>query len=61
MSDQANLHDLPAHTLLAAYRNKSLSPVEVTKALLEHIARWEPHLRSSYLLRPELAMAQAKA
>ena len=64
MSDQPEataLHDLPAQTLLAAYRHKSLSPVEVTRALLDHIARWEPQLRASYLLRPELALAQARA
>src|SRR3989344_4659832 len=28
------LHDLPAHDLLAAYRQRTLSPVEVTQAVL---------------------------
>ncbi|MBS0293752.1 MAG: amidase, partial [Proteobacteria bacterium] len=55
------LHDLSAHELLAAYRARSLSPVEVTRALLEHIARWEPHLHATYLLRPDEALAQARA
>jgi aspartyl-tRNA(Asn)/glutamyl-tRNA(Gln) amidotransferase subunit A len=55
------LHDLPARELLAAYRTHRLSPVEATQAVLDHIARWEPHLRATYLLRPEEALAQARA
>ena len=55
------LHDLPAHELLAAYRARRLSPVEVTQAVLAHIERWEPHIRATYLLRPEAALAQARA
>ena len=55
------LHDLGAHALLAGYRAGTLSPVEVTQSVLAHIARWEPHLHASYLLRPELALAQARA
>lgn len=55
------LHDLPAYELLAAYRQRQLSPVEVTQAVLDHIARWEPHLQATYLLRPEAALAQARA
>ncbi|WP_298432683.1 amidase family protein, partial [Ottowia sp.] len=55
------LHDLSARELLAAYRARSLSPVEATQGLLDHIARWEPHLCATYLLRPEAALAQARA
>ena len=33
----ADLHDLSAIELLAAYRSKQLSPVEVTRAVLAHI------------------------
>ena len=55
------LHDLGAHALLAGYRAGTLSPVEVAQSVLAHIARWEPHLHASYLLRPELALAQARA
>ncbi len=33
------LHDLPAQDLLAAYRQRTLSPVEVTQAVLAHMAR----------------------
>jgi aspartyl-tRNA(Asn)/glutamyl-tRNA(Gln) amidotransferase subunit A len=56
--DQA-LHDLSAHALIQAYRAGSLSPVEVVKAVLAQIERWEPHLCATYLLRPELALRQA--
>lgn len=55
------LHDLPAHDLIAAYRQRKLSPVEVTQAVLAHIERWEPHIQATYLLRPEAALAQARA
>lgn len=54
------LHDLPAQDLLAAYRQCTLSPVEVTQAVLAHMERWEPHIRATYLLRPEHALAQAR-
>ncbi len=61
MPDSTALHDLPAHALLQAYRQRTLSPVEVTQAALEHITRWEPHLHATWLLRPEAALAQARA
>ena len=54
------LHDLPAQDLLAAYRQRTLSPVEVMQAVLAHMERWEPHIRATYLLRPEHALAQAR-
>ncbi|WP_312781052.1 amidase [Acidovorax temperans] len=54
------LHDLPAQDLLAAYCQRTLSPVEVTQAVLAHMERWEPHIRATYLLRPEHALAQAR-
>lgn len=55
------LHDLRAHELLSAYRQQTLSPVEVTSAVLAHIERWEPHLQATYLLHPEQALEQARA
>ena len=54
------LHDLPAQVLLAAYRQRTLSPVEVTQAVLAHMECWEPHIRATYLLRPEHALALAR-
>jgi len=54
------LHELGAHALIAAYRRRELSPVEVVQSVLDHIECWEPHIHASYLLRPELALAQAR-
>ncbi|MDR0227120.1 MAG: amidase [Burkholderiaceae bacterium] len=54
------LHDLSAHELLSAYGNRSLSPVEVMRELLDHVQRWEPALGATYLLRPEAALTQAR-
>ena len=48
----AALHDLPAHTLLQGYRQRTISPVEVVQAVLDRIDRWEPHLHATWLLRP---------
>ena len=61
MSSLTALHDLSAGELLRAYRSRNLSPVEVTQSVLNHIAAWEPHIHATYLLRPELALAQARA
>ncbi len=55
------LHTLSAVTLSRAYRNKSLSPLEVARSVLAQAERCEPTLHASYLLRPELALAQARA
>jgi len=55
------LHDLSATQLLAGYRGRALSPLDVTRAVLAHIGRWEPHLRATYALDPEAALAMARA
>ena len=55
------LHDLPAAELLAAYRSKALSPVEVTRSVLAHMHRWEPHLHATWALEGDEALAQAEA
>ena len=56
-----NPADLSAVDLLAAYRSKVLSPVEVTDAVLERIAAWEPKLHATYALDPDGAGAAASA
>ena len=53
------LHDLHATELLARYGERSLSPVEVTRAVLDRIAAWEPHLHATYALDAEAAIAAA--
>ena len=55
------LHDLTATELLAAYAARTLSPVEVTRNVLQHIAAWEPHLHATYALDAEAALVQAEA
>jgi len=55
------LHDLSAAELLLAYADRSLSPVDATRAVLDRIAAWEPHLHATYALDAEGALAQARA
>jgi aspartyl-tRNA(Asn)/glutamyl-tRNA(Gln) amidotransferase subunit A len=55
------LHELQAHELLAGYRRRDFSPVEVARSVLGHVERWEHYLCALYLLRPELALQQARA
>lgn len=57
----ANLHELSAAELSAAYAARRLSPKEVTQAVIDHIARWEPHLCALWWHEPEQALAQAEA
>jgi len=56
-----SLHDLTATDLVARYRDGSLSPVEATRAVLDRVAVWEPHLHATYALDPEAALAAARA
>ena len=57
----AELHALSIAELQAGYRSGDFSPVDVAEATLGHIARWEPQLQATYLLRPDIAMALARA
>lgn len=56
-----DLADLSATELLAAYKARRLSPVEVTEAVIARIGAWEPKLDALYAYDPEGARAQAKA
>ena len=56
----SRLHTWSAIALSRAYRQRSLSPVEVTQAVIEQILRCEPQLCASWLFRPELALQQAR-
>jgi aspartyl-tRNA(Asn)/glutamyl-tRNA(Gln) amidotransferase subunit A len=55
----ADLADLSAVELLARYRARSLSPVEVLDAVASRIAACEPKLQALYLYRPEAAREAA--
>lgn len=55
-----NLADLTATELLAHYRDGSLSPVEVTEAVLARVASLEPKLCALYALDPMAAREAAR-
>ena len=55
------LHDLAATELVALYGSGELSPVDVTRAVLDRIAAWEPHLHATYALDADAALAAARA
>ena len=55
------LHSLGAHDLLAAYRSRSLSPVEVLRDVLAHIAACEPLLHATYAIDGAASLAAAQA
>jgi aspartyl-tRNA(Asn)/glutamyl-tRNA(Gln) amidotransferase subunit A len=59
MITETSVHHLSATELLDLYRRKALSPLEVTKAVLDRIAHWEPSLKTTYAPDPEGALAQA--
>jgi aspartyl-tRNA(Asn)/glutamyl-tRNA(Gln) amidotransferase subunit A len=59
MTDQ--LYQWTASDLLLAYRRQKLSPVEVTRAVLERIQRREPELNAFVALDAEGALAAARA
>ncbi len=50
-----------AHALAAAVRRRELSPVAVVEAALARIARLNPALNAFVTLRPEAALAEARA
>ena len=55
------LHELSAPALIALYRRREVSPVEVARAVLGHVERWEHHLHALFLLRPDAVLEQARA
>ena len=55
------LHDLSARELLARYRAKEISPVEVMRDVLDHAARCEPGVSALWALDAEGALAAARA
>lgn len=57
----SRLYDLGAAELAARYGRGGLSPVEVTRAVLEHIERCEPALHATWALDAEAALLQARA
>ena len=54
-------HELSALELHSAYRDGSLSPVEVTRSLIAHVQLWEPHIAAAWAFEPEVALAMARS
>ncbi|HWO10785.1 MAG TPA: amidase family protein, partial [Polyangiaceae bacterium] len=57
----SKLSQLSATELTFAYRRRELSPVEVVRAVLDHIERRNPELNAFALLDPDAALASARA
>jgi aspartyl-tRNA(Asn)/glutamyl-tRNA(Gln) amidotransferase subunit A len=57
----AAIHERSAAELSAAYASGELSPVEVTRALLERIEAWEPRINAMYRVHRDGALEQARA
>lgn len=55
------LHEMAAPALVAAYRARRLSPLEVARSVLGHVERWEQHVQALWLLHPERVLEQARA
>jgi len=53
-------HELSAAQLSRLYATGEASPVEVTQAVIAHIARWEPRLCALYAYDPDSALQQAR-
>ncbi|MFG6137362.1 amidase [Halomonas sp. B23F22_10] len=54
-------HQMTATQLLAAYRDRRLSPLDAAEALVRHVERWEPHLNALYDFCPQAFLASARA
>ena len=52
------LHALSAADLSAAFARRSLSPVEVTQAVIAQIGRCEPQVQALYAYDPDAALAR---
>src|SRR3954467_10539057 len=57
----AGVSNLTAAQLASLYSRRELSPVEVTRALLERIDAWEPRINALYRVHRDAALAQAQA
>ena len=55
------IQDLSAAELSRAFADKTLSPVDATRAALARIDAWEPKLNAMYLVHREQALAAAAA
>ena len=56
----AAIHELTAREVCAAYARRELSPVDVTRALLQRIEQCEPRINAMYRVSAQLALEQAR-
>ncbi len=61
MSDETDLTQRPAHELLAMFAARSVSPVEVTQAVLDRIEAINPAINAFCLVAADEALAAAAA
>ncbi|NYH51283.1 amidase [Nocardiopsis arvandica] len=54
------IHDLPAHRLLAMVRSRELSPTEITEHCLDRIERYDHRYGAYITVTPEKALEQAR-
>lgn len=57
----SELLDLSACSLAERFKNRSVTPADYADALLDHIARWEPHLNALCRFDPAQVREQALA
>lgn len=57
----SELLDLTACSLSERFKNRSATPADYADALLDHIARWEPHLNALCRFDPAQVREQALA
>ena len=57
----ADVWNLTAAQLAGAYSRGELSPLAVTRELLERIDAWEPRINAMYRVHREAAITQARA
>jgi aspartyl-tRNA(Asn)/glutamyl-tRNA(Gln) amidotransferase subunit A len=56
----ADLLNLDAMQLTQAFARREATPVDVTRALIAHLQRWEPHIAATWAFEPEEALAMAR-
>ncbi len=61
MRDSGDLHALDVDAMARGFAARTLSPVEVTQAVIAQIERCEPKLHALWAYDPEAALAQARA
>ncbi|WP_108259368.1 amidase [Mangrovicoccus ximenensis] len=61
MTTTTALNELSATEMVAGYRAGTLSPVEVTEAVIAQVERCEPHIHAFYIFDPEGAREMARA